>query len=101
MREHRLELVPVRKQREQQVVMRVVLELLAEVVDKRNLLVQGNPVGFLVEPVLAEQVVAEDRRVLVGALVVLQLEERVDEVEQVRVGSDFLRVLEDLHGSGR
>ena len=96
MREHRLELVPVRKQREQQVVMRVVLELLAEVVDKRNLLVQGNPVGFLVEPVLAEQVVAEDRRVLVGALVVLQLEERVDEVEQVRVGSDFLRVLEDL-----
>ena len=96
MREHRLELVPVRKQREQQVVMRVVLELLAEVVDKRNLLVQGNPVGFLVEPVLAEKVVAEDRRVLVGALVVLQLEERVDEVEQVRVGSDFLRVLEDL-----
>ena len=94
LREQHLQLVPVLEHGEHQVEVLVVLEVFAERVQVGNLRVQGHPVGLLVEPVLAEQVVAENGRVLVGALVVLQFDKRVDEVQQVRVRRDILRVLE-------
>ena len=83
--------------REHQVELRALLVLFAEVVDVVDFLVQVDPVRFLVEPVAAQQVVAEDGGILVGALVFLEFQERVDEVEQVGVGRNFLRVFEHLH----
>ena len=95
-RQHGPDVVPVLENQQQVVELRIVLVNLAEVVDKVDLVVQLYPVGLLVEPVLAEQVGSEDGGIPVGALVFLQVDERVDKVEQLRIGRNGFRITDNL-----